>query len=296
MVEGPGRARGARAVEAALRAAAAAVHRTGPRRGQRVVAGRVEGYRPFDPEVIGVDTAAEKAAVAALRRAGIHGTLLSEEAGEQPLPRQRRGAALEPVYVVMDPFDGSMLYRRGIRAMWYTGIGLWTLDGAPQAAGLVDHVTGELVLSDGTEVRRWGRPGARPDRPRPAATGDLESAFLEAYMMKPAFLYPTTEALRPLLGRARFILPNGGPGGFVDVACGRVDVYLAWREALTEVFSAVGVALAAGCVVSGWDGAPLLFRPDINALHTLVCSANPRLHAKVLRALEGVAPPEGVPA
>ena len=115
-------------------------------------------------------------------------------------------------------------------------------------------------------------------------------------MMKPAFLYPTAEALRPLLGRARFVLPNGGPGGFVDVACGRVDVYLAWREALTEVFSTVAVARAAGCVVSGWDGAPLVFRPDIHALHTVVCSANPRLHAEVLRALEGVAPPGGIPA
>ena len=296
MVGGSDRARWAPAVEAALRAAAAAVRRTDPRHGQRVVAGRAEGYRPFDPEVIGVDTAAEKAAVAALRHAGIHGTLLSEEAGEQPLPRHRRGAFREPVYVVMDPFDGSMLYRRGIRAMWYTGIGLWALDGAPRAAGLVDHVTGELVLSDAMEVRRWARQNVRPDRPRPAATRDIESAFLEAYMMKPAFLYPTAEALRPLLRRARFVLPNGGPGGFVDVACGRVDVYLAWREALTEVFSTVGVALAADCVVSGWDGSPLVFRPEINALHTVVCSANSRLHAEVLRALEDVTPPGGIPA
>jgi hypothetical protein len=114
-------------------------------------------------------------------------------------------------------------------------------------------------------------------------------------MMKPAFLYPTAEALRPLFGRAGFVLPNGGPGGFVDVACGRVDVYVAWREALTEVFSTVAVAQAAGCAVSGWDGVPLVFRPDIHALHTVVCSANPRLHADVLRALEGVAPPGGVP-
>jgi fructose-1,6-bisphosphatase/inositol monophosphatase family enzyme len=284
------------AVAAGLRAAAAAVQRTDPRRGQRVVAGRAEGYRPFDPEVIRVDIAAEGAAVSALRRAGIHGTLLSEEAGERPLPRPRRGACAEPVYVVMDPFDGSMLYRRGIRALWYTAIGLWALDGTPRAAGLVDHVTGELVLSEGTEVRRWARAGGRPDRPRPAATVTIEAAFLEAYMMKPAFLYPTTEALRPLLGRARFVLPNGGPGGFVDVACGRVDVYLAWREALTEVFSSVAVALAAGCVVTGWDGAPLVFRPDIHALHTVVCSANPRLHGEVLRALEGVTPPGGIPA
>jgi fructose-1,6-bisphosphatase/inositol monophosphatase family enzyme len=285
------------AVAAGLRAAAAAVRRIDPRRGQRVVAGRAEGYRPFDPEVIAVDTAAETAAVAALRRAGIHGTLLSEEAGERPLPRPRTGAVPEPVHVVMDPFDGSMLYRRGIRALWYTAIGLWGMsDGAPRAAGLVDHVTGELVLADGGVVRRWARPGGRPDRPRPAATAEIEAAFLEVYMMKPAFLYPTSDALRPLLGRARFVLPNGGPGGFVDVACGRVDVYLAWREALTEVFSSVAVALAAGCSISGWDGAPLVFHPDIHALHTVVCSANPRLHAEVLRALEGVAPPGGIPA
>jgi fructose-1,6-bisphosphatase/inositol monophosphatase family enzyme len=284
------------AVEAGLRAAAAVVRRTDPRRGQRVVAGRAEGYRPFDPEVIAVDTAAEGAAVAALQRAGVHGTLLSEEAGERPLPAPRTRACPEPVYVVMDPFDGSMLYRRGIRALWYTGLGLWGLDRTPRAAGLVDHITGELVLADGSGVRRWTGPRTRPDHPRPAATGELEAAFVEAYMMKPAFLYPTAEALRPVLGRARFVLPNGGPGGFVDVACGRVDVYLAWREALTEVFSTVAVAQAAGCAVSGWDGAPLVFRPDVHALHTVVCSANLRLHGVVLRALEGVAPPEGIPA
>jgi fructose-1,6-bisphosphatase/inositol monophosphatase family enzyme len=260
-----------------------------------VVGGRAEGYRPFDPEVIGVDTAAEDAAVAALRRSGVHGTLLSEEAGERDLPRPRRGACPEPVYVVMDPFDGSMLYRRGIRALWYTGIGLWGRDATPRAAGLVDHVTGEVVLWDGGAVRRWAHPRARQERPRPASTGKLDGAFVEAYMMKPAFLYPTAEALRPLFGRAGFVLPNGGPGGFVDVACGRVDVYVAWREALTEVFSTVAVAQAAGCAVSGWDGVPLVFRPDIHALHTVVCSANPRLHADVLRALEGVAPPGGVP-
>ena len=112
--------------------------------------------------------------------------------------------------------------------------------------------------------------------------------------MKPAFLYPTATALRPLLERAHFVLPNGGPGGFVDVACGRIDIYLCWREALTEVFSAVAVAERAGACVSHWDGTPLRFRPDLHALHSLVCSANASLHEAALGALRGVAPPEGV--
>jgi fructose-1,6-bisphosphatase/inositol monophosphatase family enzyme len=115
------------AVEAALLAAQAAVTRLRPRAGQRVVAGRAEGYRPFDPDVIAVDTAAERAVVRALRQHGVHGTLLSEEAGEQPLAPRRGGG--EPVYAVCDPFDGSLLYRRGIRALWFSALGLYGQDG-----------------------------------------------------------------------------------------------------------------------------------------------------------------------
>jgi fructose-1,6-bisphosphatase/inositol monophosphatase family enzyme len=281
------------AVEAALRAAQAAVTRLAPGAGQRVVAGRAEGYRPFDPDVIGVDTAAERAVIRALREHGVHGTLLSEEAGERPLP-PRRGARGAPVYAICDPFDGSLLYRRGIRALWFTALGLYGEDGTPRAAGLIDHVTGELAVADAAGAVRRPRRGARPVPLRPRPTARLAGAFFEAYLMKPAFLYPTATALRPIFERGIGVLPNGGPAGFVDVAAGRVDVYFAWQEALTEVFSAVYVAQRAGCVVTGWDGAPLRFRPDIRALYSLVCSATPRLHAEVLRALRDVPPPAGL--
>ena len=78
-------------VQEGLLAANAVVHRLAPRSGQRVVAGREAGYRPWDPEVIGVDTAAERAIIAALRRAGVRGTLLSEEAGEARMGERRNG-------------------------------------------------------------------------------------------------------------------------------------------------------------------------------------------------------------
>jgi fructose-1,6-bisphosphatase/inositol monophosphatase family enzyme len=71
-------------------------------------------------------------------------------------------------------------------------------------------------------------------------------------------------------------------------------VYFAWNEALTEVFSAVFIAERAGCVVTHWDGSPVRFRPDIHAVYSLVCSANPRLHEHVLQALRGITPPKGL--
>ncbi len=279
-----------------LQAANAVVRRLAPRAGQRVVRGREAGYRSWDPDVIGVDTAAERAMVNALRRHGIHGTLLSEEAGETKLGGRpsRSAASAEPVYVIQDPFDGSLLYRRSIQAHWFTALGIYGQDEKPRAAGVIDHVTGEVILADGAGVVRIPRPGARGVPLRPAQTATLDGAFLEAYLKKPPFLYATATALRPIFERARFILPNGGPYGFADVACGRIDVYFAWNEALTEVFSAIYIAERTGCVVTHWDGSPVQFRPDIHAVYNLVCSANPRLHEEVLSALRGITPPKGL--
>ena len=283
-------------VVAGLQAAHATVRRLGSAAGQRVVAGREAGYRAWDPEVIGVDTATERAVVAALKRHGVHGTLLSEEAGEKVLEVRRAApaSATEPVYVVMDPFDGSLLYRRGIRAHWFTALGIHGRDGSPRASGLIDHTTAELTVADSAGAVRIPRPGARSVPLRPATTRTLDGAFLEAYMMKPPFLYATAKALRPLIERAKFILPNGGPGGFADVAGGRIDVYLAWNEALTEVYSAAYIAQRAGCVVTNWDGSPLVFAPEIHAVYNLVCSANPTLHREVLAALKTVRAPKGL--
>jgi fructose-1,6-bisphosphatase/inositol monophosphatase family enzyme len=281
---------------AALRAAHATVQRLAPTTGQRVVAGRAAGYRSWDPEVIGVDTATERAVIASLAKQGMHGILLSEEAGERRLTVRSgcRPLSRDPVYIIMDPFDGSLLYRRGIRAHWFTALGIYGQDGVPRAAGLIDHTTEEIAVADPAGAFRMPHLRARAAPLRPAATETLDGAFLEAYMMKPSFLYATATALRALIEKARFILPNGGPGGFADVAAGRIDVYLAWNEALTEVHSAVFIAERAGCVVTNWNGSRLAFTPDIHTVYNLVCSANPTLHREVLNALKTIKPPKGL--
>lgn len=282
------------AIVAALQAATTAVRRLTPQTGRHVVAGRAAGYRPWDPETIAVDTAAERALITSLKRSGVYGQLLSEEVGDAHLsPSRNRKLAPEPMYVVADPFDGSMLYRRGIATHWFTAIGIHGHDGTPRAAGLIDHISGEMTLADRAGVVRLVHPRARPVTVQPSQVPRLAGACVEAYLMKPGFLYAIATALEPLLRRVQFIFPNGGPGGFVDVACGRTDVYLAWNEALTEVFSASYIAERAGCIITQWDGSPVRFTPNIHATYALVCSANARLHGEAIRALKGIQPPRG---
>lgn len=239
-----------------------------------------------------MDTVTERAAVAALRRHRVCGTLLSEEAGAVPIGgvMGQRRSLRDPVYVVLDPFDGSMLYRRGIRAHWFTALGIYGEDGEARAAGVMDHLTGEIMLADRSGAISLSAPHAAPASLQPSRTTDLADACLEAYMMKPEFLYPTATGLRPLLARAKFLLPNGGPAGFADVAAGRIDVYLTWNFPLTEVFSGIQLAERAGCSISHWDGSPVIFRPDIHAVDSLVCSANEDLHQAVLQTLKGIHP------
>jgi fructose-1,6-bisphosphatase/inositol monophosphatase family enzyme len=276
----------------ALHAANAVVRRLAPGLGQRVVARRAAGYRSWDPEVIAVDTRTEQAVLTVLRRHGVTGTLLSEEAGEVPIGCRPGGKAprIDSVYVVMDPFDGSMLYRRGIRAHWFTALGIYGADREARVAGVMDHLSGEITLADRRGAVATSGPRDRPRPLRPSRTTRLDGAYLEAYMMKPAFLYPTAAALRPLFKRAKFILPNGGPAGFADVAAGRMDVYLTWNFPLTEIFSGIHIAERTGCIISHWDGSPVVFRPDIHAVYSLVCSANRDLHQAVLQILKSAHP------
>ena len=87
------------AVAAGLRAATSVVHRTALRRGQRVVAGRAEGYRPFDPDVIDATPAELDRQLALVRR---YFTVI----GTGELRAFLRGAALPPNPAIITFDDG----------------------------------------------------------------------------------------------------------------------------------------------------------------------------------------------
>jgi fructose-1,6-bisphosphatase/inositol monophosphatase family enzyme len=254
--------------------------------GTQVVAVRSGEYRPWDPETLGVDEVAEGYFLQRIQEVyGEEAAILSEEAGRLPDRGEIR------YYIVSDPFDGSQLYRRRIPAFWYTTLAVYTGRGEPLAAavcdvpnGLVDFAnaeqafTGRFVDGELVEVEPM----------RPAATTSLKEAVLETYLMKVPRLYPACEVWKPLLSQVRFILPNGGPAGYADVAKGRVDIYLALEESHIENFSALPIAWAAGVVVSDFEGRPVRFEDNINKRYFLLCTPNETLHEQTLAAIQRI--------
>jgi fructose-1,6-bisphosphatase/inositol monophosphatase family enzyme len=265
------------------------VNRLG-RRGTEVVSTiREEGYRYWDPETLRVDQAVEDLFIARLKEYGIQATVLSEEAQRLEVAAEQRQEGLdEPVYFVSDPFDGSLLYKRHIPAFWFTSLAIYSLDGQPKCAAVGDCIEGRVDFADSSGAYTGhfvGEDLVDVEPIHPATTRELGQAFLETYLMKPYYVYPTVLAYEPLLRQVKFILPNGGPAGFSDVAKGRVDIYLAIKQPFVDVFPGLFIAQQAGAVVTTFQGEEIAFSPDLNRRYDIVCSATRELHQQVLAQL-----------
>jgi fructose-1,6-bisphosphatase/inositol monophosphatase family enzyme len=260
-------------------------------RGREVVSSQRDGdYRYWDPETLKVDQATEDLFIQKLGERGVKGVFLSEEAGRVELSGAKGGPD-EAIYFVSDPFDGSLLYKRQIPAFWYTSLAIYGMDGRPRCAIVgdcidwaVDFANEALAFSgkvhDGQLVE--------VTESRPTETTELSQAFVETYLMKPHYLYPTAIQYEPLLRKVKFILPNGGPGGFADVARGKVDVYVAFKQPFVDVFPGLAIAERAGATVTTFDGKPVTFEDKLEQRYDLICAATPALHEQVLSEIQQI--------
>ena len=266
---------------------------------RRVVATREGGYRNWDPDVLGVDEAAEGYIFDCIQRFnGSRGddftaTIISEEAGERTF-----GTGATKIYIISDPFDGSLLYKNDLGAFYYTTVAVYDAEGNHLATGIgdcvqnrVDFANAETALS----ARFKDAELVNVKAPAPSNNADLSKATIESYMMKPKFMfqeaddqYSFVETFKPLLSEVKFIVPNGGPCGFSDVAFGRTDVYFAHKQPLIEIFSGQGVARTAGAVMTDFDGNAVPFSDDINERLFVVASGNADIHAQVLKILADI--------
>jgi fructose-1,6-bisphosphatase/inositol monophosphatase family enzyme len=236
-----------------------------------------------------VDKVAEDLFIERLKKEQIPAVVLSEEI--QRIEVGETAQEKEKIYFVSDPFDGTLLYKRQIPAFWYTSLSIYGEDRKIKTALVGDCSQQTVDFTDGEKAYTGLIKAGQIKNLRklkPNKTELLKDAFLETYLMKPHYMYPTAVKFKPLFEKVKFILPNGGPAGFSDVASGKVDVYLAVRQPFVDVFTGLGIAEAAGAIVTSFTGERVEFADDINQRYNIICAANPSLHQQVLEIISQV--------
>jgi hypothetical protein len=151
---------------------------------------------------------------------------------------------------------------------------------ANEKGAFLGHLDGDTLLQKVTLDKRYRESMGRPDVTK------MDGASIESYAMKPAkFLMPLVDEYRDFLKPFKFINPNGGPYGFVDVAEGKIDCYFARRQPFVDVFSGIHIAQQSGAVVTDFDGKAVTFVPNEETVWDVVATTNPTLHEQVLASI-----------
>ena len=289
-------------VELALKLAGEAITRVeklSQKSGAEVVETRdatTGSYRYWDTETLRIDKEIEEYYIDQLAEKGIDAIVLSEEVGSYKVePKTAPEIELDrPVFFVSDPFDGSLLYKRNIPAFWFSALAIYTrpenVEIAEPLTAVVVDLSSRLIFYSDIEQSFEGvlDPWGKVEKKKvigPSNTKELSDAFLETYLMKPHYMYPTTEQFKFLFNKVKFILPNGGPCGFCDVASGRIDIYFGYKQPHTDIYPGLAIAEKAGCVVSTFEGAPVSFDDQVEKRYNVICTANQTIHDKVLKLL-----------
>ena len=262
--------------------------------GWEVVEKRIGEYKNWDPDILKVDKDAEKGYWRRLEQVGTPFTFLSEEAGTVEINQDAQG---DKRYVVCDPFDGSFLFKHAIPAFWYSSLALYDASLQPACCAVGDcyprviafanekgAFLGELEGDDLVHKVQLNKE-YREAMGRPDVT-QMKGASIESYAMKPAkFCFPLVDEYRDLLAPFKFLNPNGGPYGFVDVAEGKIDCYFARKQPFVDVFSGIYIAQQAGAVVTDFDGKEVEFVADEETVWDVVATTNQKIHDEVLAAI-----------
>lgn len=160
---------------------------------------RLGEYKNWDPDILKVDKDTENTYRRRLEEWGKPFVLLSEEAGRIEINTDKPGDLL---YVVCDPFDGSYLFKHGIKDFWYSSVAFYDKDFNPVCCCVGDCVSGKIAYADkngafladidGEKIskevkldKKYRQQMGRND------VTDMDGASIESYAMKPKnFLFP----------------------------------------------------------------------------------------------------------
>ena len=184
---------------------------------------------------------------------------------------------------LLDPVDGTASFAIGLPTF---GTLLAYLRRGKACVGVIGaHALGETVYAASAQGCWLRRPGVEAQRLRTSAVVDLAAAFGVATGFEYTDLDPRDPrpsiSLSRLFKQARRFRWSGDCINYALLCQGRVDVALDPRMHPWDIAAIVPCVREAGGAVSSLDGNEnCIWEPN------LVASANPKLHAQVLRSLK----------
>jgi histidinol-phosphatase len=183
---------------------------------------------------------------------------------------------------LVDPVDGTASFAIGL-PLFGTLIG-YLRRGQPCVGVIGAHALGDTVYAATGRGCWHGRAGSRPQRLWTSAVADPAEAFVVSTALEHTDLDPRDPnpsiCLSDLYRQARRFRWSGDCINYALLCQGRVDVALDPRMNPWDIAAVVPCVREAGGVVTSLDG-----NEDVIWQPNLVASANPTLHAKVLKSL-----------
>ncbi len=183
---------------------------------------------------------------------------------------------------LVDPVDGTASFAIGL-PLFGTLIGY--LRHGEACVGVIGaHALGDTVYAAAGQGCWCRRNGSRPQRVWTSAVADPAEAFVVATAVEHTDLDPRDPnpaiCLSCLYRQARRFRWSGDCINYALLCQGRIDVALDPRMNPWDIAAVVPCVREAGGILTSLDGnEDVIWQPD------LVASANPTLHAKVLKSL-----------
>ena len=214
------------------------------------VLGPVAGRSGAEDVEIEIDRVCDEIIDGWLRETGLTIDVYSEHGTR----RIGGGEAKPRFFVASDPFDGSGLFKRGLRAEWWSVLSVFSADGvSPVFGGAVDILRKEMYIADNDRVGFTSLETGRATSVSPSTKRTIDNeAVIAAYLIDPTYLSDWTRQAGGLLNRLveRFpgarIWPNGGACIYPWLARGLVHAYVTFNEPRSEIDPGLSFAAAAG--------------------------------------------------
>lgn len=207
--------------------------------------------RPEDVE-IEIDRKGEEIIENLLKKYNLKAVIFSEPDG-----RDIKVGDIPDFYGALDPFDGSVLFLRGIEQNWYTVLTFYDKQRNPITTGIADILNEKFYISNREEnylldIKSNKKKKISPSKGKKLSENFVLASYLMSSQYSKKFLNVFGDLIENLPPKA-LVYPQGGSFIYGYLASGIVDAYIMFDEPRSEIDPGFPIAKKAGCSIVSVD-------------------------------------------